>query len=69
MLISQDRHELFVTFVPYEKGHEEYLRNGRNTDAFLVMKTFGPFNTTIPQHMQAFGQVILGAVLLVKPFA
>ncbi|KAK4866819.1 hypothetical protein LT330_007982 [Penicillium expansum] len=67
MLISQDRHQLFVTFVPFDKTYEDYLRIGTNTDAFLVMNTYGPFRTTDPRDMMEFGRIILAAILIVKP--
>ncbi|KAJ5927579.1 hypothetical protein N7516_009352 [Penicillium verrucosum] len=69
MLISQTRHELFITFVPLEKRYEEYLRNGTNTDAFLVINTFDPFRTDYACDMQEFGQIILAAILILKPVA
>ncbi|KAJ5530997.1 hypothetical protein N7527_004390 [Penicillium freii] len=69
MLISQNRHKLFVPFLPFEKKYEEYLRNGTNADAFLVMNTFGPFHTNYACDMQEVGRIILSAILIVKPVA
>ncbi|KAF9247749.1 hypothetical protein DTO013E5_3293 [Penicillium roqueforti] len=69
LLISQDRHELFITFVPFDKGYEECLSNGQNTDAFLVMRTFGPFDTGSVNDMHEFGRVVLAAILIVMPVA
>ncbi|KAJ5457267.1 hypothetical protein N7530_012541 [Penicillium desertorum] len=66
MLISQDRHEIFVTFVPFHQGYENYLRNGSNTNTFLVMNTFGPFHTAYRNDMEEFGRIILAAILIVK---
>ncbi|OQE83478.1 hypothetical protein PENNAL_c0032G01035 [Penicillium nalgiovense] len=67
MLVSQDRHEIFVTFAPFKRGYEYYLRNGTTTNDFLVMKAFGPFRTAYRKDMEEFGRIILAATLIVKP--
>ncbi|KAJ5576614.1 hypothetical protein N7535_003540 [Penicillium sp. DV-2018c] len=69
MLISQDRHELFITFASIEEAYERYLRNGTDTDSFLVMKTYGPYSTGSCEEMNEFGQIILGSILIANPVA
>ncbi|KAJ6185152.1 hypothetical protein N7519_006453 [Penicillium mononematosum] len=66
MLISQDRHELFITFVPFSQAYENYLRNGTRTTDFLVMNTFGPFRTAYRDDMEDFGRIILATMLIAK---
>ena len=69
MLISQDRHELFITFASIEEAYERHLRNGTDTESFLVMKTYGPYDAGSCEEMNEFGQIILGSILIVNPVA
>ncbi|KAJ5470945.1 hypothetical protein N7530_008302 [Penicillium desertorum] len=69
LLISQDRHELFITFASIEEAYERHLRNATDTDSFLVMKTYGPYDTGSCEEMNEFGQIILGSILIVNPVA
>lgn len=55
MLISQDRHELFITFASIDEAYERHLRNGTDTDSFLVMKTYGPYDTGLYKEINEFG--------------
>jgi hypothetical protein len=65
VLISQDRHEIFVTFAEYDSAYAAYLNDIRKgtgptpADIFLVMSEYGPFNTTISEHMEELGAFIL----------
>jgi hypothetical protein len=46
--------------------YENHLKNGGNADGFLVLKTFGPFKTTNPEHMAEFGIFIAAAVQIAR---
>lgn len=63
MLISQDRDELFITFVPFHKTYEDYLRNGTNADAqtsTMLVGTVGSLGSpTRSAHMNPSRMSIL----------
>ncbi|KAJ5135287.1 uncharacterized protein N7515_004565 [Penicillium bovifimosum] len=61
LLIPQNRDALFLTFVPFVQEYQNHLRNGANAGGFLVMKTFGPFRTTMSNEMAEFGIIIAAA--------
>jgi hypothetical protein len=67
--VSQDRHEVYLTFATFDKDYVEYV--SRNLDAevgpseesnsgpFLRMNEFGPFDTTNKSHMKCLGYYVL----------
>ncbi|GKZ21328.1 hypothetical protein AbraIFM66951_010117 [Aspergillus brasiliensis] len=69
LLISQNRHQIFLTFTKYKKGLEDYFKKGEATDEFLVMETFGPWDAENPRHVAHFAKIIIAAILIVKAAA
>ncbi|RHZ43666.1 hypothetical protein CDV55_100036 [Aspergillus turcosus] len=59
LLVSQDRHEIWLTSAIYHNSYVEYLRNpnfgGR---PFLEMEEVGPFNTLDSENMRLLAQFI-----------
>ncbi|GFF59304.1 hypothetical protein IFM51744_09869 [Aspergillus udagawae] len=67
LLVSQDRHEIFLTFAAYTQAYKGYLEGEEaRADSFLVMKTFGPWRTCDPAQMSDFGHILLAIVLVAK---
>ncbi|GIK05125.1 hypothetical protein Aspvir_009227 [Aspergillus viridinutans] len=63
LLVSQDRHKIFLTFAAYTQAYKEYLGGEEaKADSFLVMKAFGPWRTCDPAQMNEFGQFLLAIV-------
>ena len=68
MLISQDNHEIYLTFAEYDAAYVEYLRDNSSQDSsktakrppsFMRMNQFGPWDTTISEHMKQLGHIVL----------
>ncbi|OJZ85882.1 hypothetical protein ASPFODRAFT_61253 [Aspergillus luchuensis CBS 106.47] len=66
LLISQDRHQIFLTFVKYEKELENYYRNNEACDKFLILETFGPYDAEDPGCVVELAKVIIAAIWIVK---
>ena len=68
LLISQDRGEIFLTFASFDKPYVAYIQ-GRSTpqhgepESFLRMHEFGPFNTSVADHMRELGYITLAFAL------
>ncbi|PLB55575.1 hypothetical protein P170DRAFT_484535 [Aspergillus steynii IBT 23096] len=63
--VSQDRHEIFITFAEYDKEYIKYLNDDSDTDDlhFLTLHQFGPWNTTSPARMRDLGKFLLAISL------
>ena len=71
--MSQDRHQIFLTFATYDKNYVDYVSGNLTAEVgqskesgsnpFLKMNEFGPFNTTIESHMRCLGYYILAFTL------
>jgi hypothetical protein len=60
VLISQDRHEIFVTFAEYGPAYTNDKWQGKGPiDYFLTMNEYGPFDIRHSSHMQYLGAFIL----------
>ncbi|PWY91581.1 hypothetical protein BO94DRAFT_584191 [Aspergillus sclerotioniger CBS 115572] len=66
LLVSQNRHEIYITFAQYKRSLEDYLNRGIQTDEFLVMETYGPWFAEDAESLRHFAQVIVTAVLIAK---
>ncbi|PLB38958.1 uncharacterized protein BDW47DRAFT_18344 [Aspergillus candidus] len=65
-LISQDRHEIFITIAEYDSGYVTYLRKkplNNEPLSFLTMRQYGPWNTTHAGHMKKLGPILLALTL------
>ncbi len=67
MLISQDRHELYITCATYTTGYIRYLRKQLGhlpaEDIILTMNEFGPFVLHKESHVRDLGSVLLSLTL------
>jgi hypothetical protein len=71
--VSQDRHEIFLTFATFDKDYIEYVLGNLNVEIgsseesnpgpFLRMNQFGPFITMNKSHMECLGCYVLAFVL------
>lgn len=60
--ISQDRHEIFLTFAEYGESYLKYLKEGLSPgdpEPFLTLHEFGPWDIKDARHMQELGPIIL----------
>ena len=70
LLISQDRHEIFLTMALFNDKYVQYVKNhladvitpDPDEDEFMVMQTYGPFDVTQKDHMGPLAASILGFV-------
>jgi hypothetical protein len=66
VLISQDRHEIYLTFAEYDSNYVKYLcktlRKNENP-GFLTLHTFGPWETTRVSDMKKLGSILLAIAL------
>ncbi|KAL5341041.1 hypothetical protein BJX70DRAFT_359499, partial [Aspergillus crustosus] len=64
LLLSQDRHQIFLTVAGFDSSYRDYLVNGTiGDDAFLTMHTYGPWNTLVESHMDELAVIVLSIVL------
>ncbi|KIX04749.1 uncharacterized protein Z518_05619 [Rhinocladiella mackenziei CBS 650.93] len=73
LLVSQDRHQIFLTFATFDKSYVAYVSgnlkakvrqsNGSDSNPFLKMNEFGPFDTKSESHMRCLGYYILAFTL------
>lgn len=64
--ISQDRHEIFITFAEYDESYIQYLNNtlpSKSPRPFLKMCEFGPWNTMVRSDMEDIGGILLAIAL------
>ncbi|KAJ0420986.1 hypothetical protein BJY00DRAFT_312651 [Aspergillus carlsbadensis] len=67
LIISQDRHQLFLTFVPIKDDYIEYLTNPRapmTSAPHIALQPYGPFNTFLEEHMREFAALIVSLTLM-----
>lgn len=68
LLVSQDRHQIFVTLAQFDSDYVNYIRDNVPGDrptrlSFLQMKEYGPFGIDSSSHMDALGQLLLAFCL------
>ncbi|KAJ5577955.1 uncharacterized protein N7459_006919 [Penicillium hispanicum] len=66
ILISQDRHFIFITVAEYDADYLAYLKNEKpstDTLSFLTMHQFGPWDTQRASHMRELGPILLAITL------
>jgi hypothetical protein len=62
--MSQDRHEIYLTFATFDSSYVRYLKEGtKEGEPFLRMYEFGPFDIRKVGHMKKVGEVILALTL------
>ncbi|KAJ5804397.1 uncharacterized protein N7518_000700 [Penicillium psychrosexuale] len=64
--VSQDRHQIFITFAEYADSYIQYLNDmlpEKSPRPFLTMHEFGPWNTTSRRDMEAVGGILLAIAL------
>ncbi|GIC91047.1 uncharacterized protein Aud_007488 [Aspergillus udagawae] len=53
LLVSQDRHEIYLTWASYNASYVDYLEDKEPTaNTFLVMQEIGPFDIREHKHMR-----------------
>ncbi|KAL3455039.1 hypothetical protein BJX64DRAFT_298249 [Aspergillus heterothallicus] len=66
LIISQDRHEIFISMASYDADYIDYLKTGsdlRATPSLLAMHEFGPWNTLDERSMSELGKILLAISL------
>jgi hypothetical protein len=64
--VSQDRHQIFITFAEYDGSYIQYLNNTLRPNSprpFLKMYEFGPWNTMNRGDMENVGSILLAIAL------
>ncbi|PLB55280.1 hypothetical protein P170DRAFT_505893 [Aspergillus steynii IBT 23096] len=65
--VSQDRHEIWLSFAEYDREYIKYIEDGSQNPnrplSFLTMHEFGPFNTLKKEHMAKLGPILLALTL------
>ncbi|KAL4860657.1 hypothetical protein BDV12DRAFT_181258 [Aspergillus spectabilis] len=66
LLLSQNRHEIFLIFAEYDSEYLDYVTNSDRTtkcNSFLRMNEFGPWDILDAAHVQAIASIILAVTL------
>lgn len=58
LLVSQDRHEVYLTIACFDVAYVDYLR-GKPVKSFLTMHEFGPFLFSDPDRVEILARYIL----------
>lgn len=59
-MISQDRHEVYITIAEYDSKYVDYLNDKREEGYSLMqMNQFGPYMIDQGKDMTAFAEVVL----------
>ncbi|KAL4937352.1 hypothetical protein BDV06DRAFT_227035 [Aspergillus oleicola] len=62
--VSQDRHQIFFLIPEYNNDYLAYLNNpSKDSDAFLTIREYGPFDTREPSHMKQLAPIFVAIVL------
>ncbi|KXG53992.1 uncharacterized protein PGRI_010420 [Penicillium griseofulvum] len=64
--VSQDRHQIFITFAEYDSRYIQYLNNTlppKSPRPFLKMHEFGPWNTMDRGELENIGGILLAIAL------
>lgn len=60
ILVSQDGHEIYITFPEYDENWASYLNGGSIARAgFMEMVKYGPYCIDNAKHMQMFAEIAL----------
>ncbi|RMD45099.1 hypothetical protein DV735_g44, partial [Chaetothyriales sp. CBS 134920] len=60
LLISQNRHQIFVNVASFEGEYATYIRGeSKTTNSFLAITEYGPFDVTDRDHMKNLGIAML----------
>ncbi|WEW56766.1 hypothetical protein PRK78_002217 [Emydomyces testavorans] len=64
-LVSQNRHEIFLTVAEYDSQYLDYIQNpGYDLDpSLMTMFQFGPWNVSKRTHMNEFAAILLAMTL------
>ena len=66
MLISQDRHEIYLVIAEYGSDYVKYLNDETPDDSalpFMTMNEFGPWDVTHSNRMKQLGEILLAFTL------
>jgi hypothetical protein len=67
MIISQDRHEIYLTVAKYDDEYIKYLsdKSYRNVfpSSFMTMHQFGPWDILDARNMEHLGPILLAISL------
>ncbi|KAB8257905.1 hypothetical protein BDV32DRAFT_151882 [Aspergillus pseudonomiae] len=66
VLVSQDRHEIYLTFAEYGANYVKYLNNTLGQEEspdFLTLHEFGPWDTCKAGDMKDLGRILLAIAL------
>jgi hypothetical protein len=65
VLISQDRHEVYLTFAAFDDKYVRFVtgKAEAEVDTFLRMHQFGPFVISNAQHMRCLAYYVLAITL------
>ncbi|KAK3325242.1 hypothetical protein B0H66DRAFT_599418 [Apodospora peruviana] len=59
LLISQDKHEIYVTVATFDDDHIKYIQHRGPVTSFLKLTEFGPFPVTDHKRMRFLGEFML----------
>ncbi|KAI1270804.1 hypothetical protein F5Y07DRAFT_405100 [Xylaria sp. FL0933] len=63
LIISQDRHEIFLTFAEFDEPYVNYIRHRAEGTSYLTMNEYGPFDIGNSEAVEYLGELILAFAL------
>ncbi|KAL3460934.1 hypothetical protein BJX64DRAFT_289872 [Aspergillus heterothallicus] len=65
LLISQDRHQIFLSFAKITPEYLDYLRNPQSSSrALMPIQPYGPYNIFLREHMEELATLIVALTLM-----
>ncbi|KAE8343865.1 hypothetical protein BDV24DRAFT_149434 [Aspergillus arachidicola] len=66
IIVSQDRHEIFLTVAVFDEAYVKYLKKPlppNTKPSYLVMEEFGPWSIWSADHMAEMGEILLAIAM------
>jgi hypothetical protein len=67
LLVSQDRHEIYLTFASCDATYINYLKDKKaQPGGYLTMKTYGPWVIDDARSMKHFATIVVAITMLAR---
>ncbi|QKX60927.1 uncharacterized protein TRUGW13939_08073 [Talaromyces rugulosus] len=63
VIISQDRHQLFITMATYDDAYAKYLAGETPPKSYLKLASYGPYKITDHKHMYCFAHAVVALAM------
>ncbi|KAL3461975.1 hypothetical protein BJX64DRAFT_288927 [Aspergillus heterothallicus] len=61
--VSQDRNEIYIIVAEYNMDYLDFLNGNGDSNAFMIMHEYGPWDTGTKVHMEALAPILVAVAL------